>query len=702
MPKSGPAAKSPAPPAPASLGGGRKAIWLAGSVLLLATMAVYSNSFSVPFTFDDTGAIRDNPTIERLWPPWQALSPPGGLTVGGRPVLNLSFALNHALGGTGVTGYHALNLAIHILAGLILFGVIRRTLIRVGRVIPNPPHPTSTASNRRVMDGAPCVIAFAVALLWMLHPLQTESVTYLSQRAESLMGMFYLLTLYCFIRGVEGTVGAALRRDDNTASSGSGHKAPPTSRKRPGLSSRTWYAFSIVACLLGMGTKEVMVSAPLMVLLYDRTFVSGTFRTAWRERRTLYLGLVATWIPLALFVAGTAGRGGTAGFGGGVSGWTYALTQSQAVSRYLWLAFWPHPLVFDYGTAVVTQPAAALPFAAILLVLAAATLVALWRRPGLGFAGAWFFVILAPSSSIVPVATQTMAEHRMYLPLAAVSMLWVCGLHALLRRSALTLILTFILTPPLGWLTFHRNNDYRSSQAIWSDTVAKCPDNARAHSNLGFALFEAGRIPDAIAHLQRALQLQPDFAEVHNNLGNALIADGRADEAIPHFEAAFRLHFSPAEVYQNLGSALASAGRLEEAVVQYRVGLRLNPGFAEAHNNLGIALARLQRLREAATEFQEAVRLDPNNGQAWSNLGNVLLQLGRTSEAIAQYEESLRHLPDSVETHFNLGNALVRAGRIPEAQVQFEKVLELRPDFAPAQTMLARLRRIEQTASPPE
>ncbi len=702
MPKSGPAAKSPAPPAPASFWESRGGVWLAGSVLFLATLAVYLNSFSVPFTFDDTGAIRDNPTIQQLWPPWQALSPPGGLTVGGRPVLNLSFALNYALGGTGVAGYHALNLAIHVLAGLILFGVIRRTLIRVGRVIPNPPHPASTGPNRRVMDDAPCLIAFTVALLWALHPLQTESVTYLSQRAESLMGLFYLLTLYGVIRGAEGAVGAALRRDDNTASSGSGHKAPPTSRKRPGLSSRTWYGLSVVACLLGMATKEVMVSAPLMVLLYDRTFVSGTFRTAWRERRTLYLGLAATWIPLALFVAGTAGRGGTAGFGGGVSGWTYALTQSQAVSRYLWLALWPHLLVFDYGTAVVTQPAAALPFAAILLLLAAATLVALWRRPEVGFVGAWFFVILAPSSSIVPVATQTMAEHRMYLPLAAVIMLFVCGLHALMRRSALTLTLTFILTLPLGWLTFHRNNDYRSSQAIWSDTVAKCPDNARAHSNLGFALFEAGRIPDAIVHFQRALQLKPDYAEVHNNLGNALIADGRAGEAIPHFEAALRLNFSPAEVHHNLGSALASAGRLEEAIDQYRIGLRLNPGFSEAHNNLGIALARLQCPREAATEFQEAVRLDPNNGQAWSNLGNVLLQLGRTAEAIAPYEESLRHLPDSVESHFNLGNALVRAGRISEAQAQFEKVLELRPDFAPAQAMLTRLRRGEPAVRPRE
>jgi tetratricopeptide (TPR) repeat protein len=623
-------------------------------------IAVYSNSLSVPFTFDDPGAIVDNATIRQLWPPWQALTPPGGLTVAGRPVLNFSFALDYARGGTAVGGYHATNLVIHLLAVLALFGIVRRTL----RCVPCRSllaGDSSSGSRARSLPQANAV-ALAVALLWAVHPLQTESVTYLSQRAESLMGLFYLLTLYCFIRGVAAA--------------------------RPHL----WHGCAILTCLLGMATKEVMVSAPLIVLLYDRTFVSGSFREAWIRRRRLYLGLAATWILLAWLVAGEAGRGGTAGFGAGVSWPAYALTQCRAIPHYLRLAFWPHPLVLDYGTEVVHHAAAAAPFALLLALLAVGTLLALWRRPALGFAGAWFFAILAPTSSVVPVATQTIAEHRMYLPLAAVIALAVCGLHALMRRPGLTLVFTFALALPLGWLTVQRNADYRSALALWSDTVARCPDNARTHCNLGFALFEAGQLPEAIAHYQRALQLQPDYAEAHNNLGNALAAAGRPAEAAAQFREAQRLGFDPAEVHFNLANALAQSGQVGESLPEYQAALRQKPDLAAAHNNLGTALVRVQRIPEAAAEFQTALRLEPDNAQAHGNLGNALVELGRLPEAIAQYEEAVRLVPDSVENHFNLGNALARSGRWSEAAAQFEKTLELRPDFAPAQTMLARLR----------
>ena len=211
-------------------------------LVIAAGLFAYHDSFTGAFVFDDVPSIPENATIRHLWPIWQCLSPPHGdrVTVEGRPLINLSLALNYALGGYNVWGYHALNLTVHILAGLTLLGIVRRTLLQ-----PALRERFGTAANE---------LALVVALLWTLHPLQTESVTYIIQRAESIVGLFYLLTVYCFIRAVDSP------------------------------QCRLWYSLSVAACALGMASKEVMVSAPVMVLLYDRAFLSGSLRPRTASR----------------------------------------------------------------------------------------------------------------------------------------------------------------------------------------------------------------------------------------------------------------------------------------------------------------------------------------------------------------------------------------------------------------------------------
>ena len=509
-------------------------------VLIVAGLLAYHNSFTGPFVFDDLLSIPENQTIRHLWPIWQPLSPPhkGGITVGDRPIVNLSLAINYALGGYDVRGYHVLNLIIHILAGLTLLGVVRRTLLQ-----PKLRERFGAVANE---------LALAVAVLWTVHPLQTESVTYIIQRAESLMGLFYLLTLYCFIHAVESP--------------------------RPGF----WFAGSIVACALGMATKEVMVSVPLIVLLYDRTFVTGSFAQAWRRRWRWHAGLACTWIVAGWLALGGSGRGGTAGFGtGGILWWQYALTQCWALGHYLRLCLWPRGLVFEYGTGLITAPAEVIPYALTLAVLLAGTVLALVYRPQLGLLGAWFFLILAPSSSVVPVASQTIAEHRMYLPLAAVVVLVVMGIHAFAGRRSMPVFL--VLAVGLGFLTVQRNQDYRSKIAIWGDTVAKRPENPRAHNNLGNALWESGKTEEAIDHCEQALRLEPDFAEAHNNLGNALWQSGKIEEAIAHYEQALRIEPNFADAHYNLGNVLEQTGKIEQAIAHYEQALRIEPEYAEAH-----------------------------------------------------------------------------------------------------------------------
>jgi tetratricopeptide (TPR) repeat protein len=616
------------------------------TAIAVATIAAYHNSFAVPFVLDDHHVIERNPTIRTLWPLSVPLSPPvaDGITVGGRPLVNLTLAVNHAVGGTGVRGYHAANLAIHLLAGLALFGVVRRTLL----VCTGP-----------ALGGDALLPALAIALVWTLHPLQTAAVTYVTQRAEALVALLYLLTLYCFIRGAAA--------------------ATP----------RRWYALSAAACVLGMASKEVMVSAPLVVWLYDRTFVAGTFRAAWRRRRALYVGLFGSWLLLGYLVAGTAGRGGTAGLNTEVTWWAYALTQCEAVVRYLRLAFWPSPLVFDYGMHVVRDPFEVAAQAALLISLLAATLLAVVRWPALGFAGAAFFAILSPSSSVVPVATQTMAEHRMYLPLAVIVTLVVVGLHRSFGRAGV--LACFAWAAALGWLTVERNEDYRSERSLWEDTVAKMPSNARAHSNLAKALIDAGRRDEAFAHLVESVRLGPPLPGAHYNLGLILNGRGRKEEARAHYEAAVQLNPRYSEARINLGSLLMESGKVSDAMPHLEFAVGLAPDLAEAHFALANGLMLSGRLAEAAERYAEALRLKPDYAMAHANLGGLFSRMERPSEAAEHYARAIEIDPSYVWAHYNLGVLLLGMGRQAEASSHFEAALRIQPDFRAARQMLDRL-----------
>jgi tetratricopeptide (TPR) repeat protein len=472
------------------------------------------------------------------------------------------------------------------------------------------------------------------------------------------MGLWYLLTLYGFIRG------------STQAGKGGG-----------------WYLVSGAACLLGMATKEVMVSAPLVVLLYDRTFVAGTFREAWRRRRGYYLGLAATWLLLAALLAEGAGRGGTAGFGAGVTGWHYGLTQCRAVVHYLWLVVWPHPLVFDYGTGTVGSLGQVWPEALILLGLVGATVWALWRKPVWGFLGASFFAILAPSSSVVPVATQTIAEHRMYLPLAIPVALIVLGLHRLAGRGSL--VICGLLALGGSWLTVQRNHDYGTAERLWADTVVKFPANGRAHHELGKALFDQGRAGEALPYFQASIRLQPGVPEPHYNCGLALAALGRPAESMEEYRAALRLQPAYADAHNNLGIVLLAEGRPAEAEAEFRAAILNKPDYAKGYSNLADTLLELGRPGEAIDPARAAVRLDPAYVAARYNLGNALAETGQWAEAAAEYTGALRLQPDFPEGHNNLGNVLLQLDRVAEAIAEYEAALRLKPDYVDPRRNLA-------------
>ena len=620
---------------------------IAAGLLVLAALAAYHNSFSGPFVYDDIAAIKENPTIVDLSNLSAVLTPPNdsGITVNGRPMVNLSLALNYALGGTEVAGYHLVNLVIHVLAALALFGALRRTF-ELPRLRPRFGAPDTALP-----------LAFCIALLWTVHPLQTESVTYVVQRAESLVGLFYLVTFYCFLRSV--------------------------SSDRPAL----WQALAVLACFCGMTTKEVMASAPLLVLLLDRAAVSGTFRSAWQRHRRLYLGLAATWLPLAWLVAGTGNRGGTAGLGaGGISSWDYALTSALGLGKYLKLTFWPHPLVFDYGTAIEKDLLPVLPQGLLIVGLVIATGYALKRHPLLGFLGLWFFAILGPSSSFIPIATEPLAEHRMYLPLASVLTVVVIGVWSVIGRRSF--ILWVILAAGAGWLTVRRNVDYQSEMSLWRDTVNKYPSSARAHNNVGEILYRQEKFEEAIACFREAVRLLPNYIDALNNLGNSLSEQHQPAEALDPIGRALRFKPGHAASHNNYGNALYKLGRKDEAVAHYRDSVRFKPTFADAHNNLGVVLAEQGHVAEAILHYEEALRLKRDYVDAHYNYGNALNQSGRTAEAMTQFAETLRLKPTHAEANNNLGSILYQQGKLEAAKARYEAAVRLKRDYPDAENNL--------------
>ncbi len=634
-------------------------LWAAITIIGTGAL-VYLNSFKGQFLFDDQTFL-ENPSFHRFWP----LSP-SMLT---RPIVGFSLALNHAISGIDVWSYHAFNLTIHILASLVLFGVVRRTLL------------TDKLNER--FGQASTGLALSVALLWMVHPIQTESVTYVIQRAESMMGLFYLLTLYCAIRGFTSN------------------------------NSSRWYAAAVIACAVGTGSKQVIVTAPIIVLIYDFIFISDSLKESLRRRWGLYAGLVATWGLIAVMMLISKDADVSAGFGLKiVSTWDYFKSQFGVIAHYLRLAVYPDVLCLDYNWPVAKSLADVVPFAVIIIALILASIYGVFRGSPFGFLGIWFFLILAPTSSVMQIADLA-AERRMYLSLAAVVTLGVVGGYALLVRLAksgyrLQQIGVAVIAVLLAWfgsLTVRRNADYHSEIMMWADVLKKRPDNPRAHTNLGLRLAERGEADLALAHFQEALRINPNFVEAYNNTGMILANHGRGEEALPYFQEALRLRPNAKRAHFNIGQVLASQDKWDEAINQYEQELQVDPQFETAYLSIAMALEIQKKPAEAAARYRHALSIWPNWIDARLRLASLLLsdraaEVRDTKEAIQIAEETVRLTGRQHATALVVLAAVYAAqGRFQEAAMTAREAMERalasgQDDLAAA--ILRRLRKYEE------
>jgi tetratricopeptide (TPR) repeat protein len=487
---------------------------------------------------------------------------------------------------------------------------------------------------RGQFEGVAGVLALGGALIWAVHPLNTESVAYVTQRTESMMGFFYLATFYAALRYWNAKV--------------------PFSRA-------AWLLVATATSVLGMLSKEMMASAIAMVLLFERTFVAGSFRRAWQRSWPLYLGLAVGWLPI-LAINFHGPRTPLAGFHLGVPAHVWWLTQAKVLLIYLKLALWPWPLVIHYEVPYLESFKAAWPWLLGVALLAGATLAMVWRRTAVGFVGGWLFAVLSPTL-LIPMPGETLAERRMYVPLMAIVPLAVVGGFALFEwlvqrftsntirprpsRTALaaTAAATLALAAVFSMVSIRRLAAYRTELAVWQDAATYQPHDPLVQINLGTALASQGRSAEAIGHFNEALQLDPDprhahFSHAHFNLGRALAEMGRPREALEHYEQAVHAEPGFADAQYNFALSLSSAGRTGEAIEHFREAVRARPDFAAAHNNLAIALAGTGRTAEAISHFERALKFEPDC-EGFANLAFAYALMNRRSEALAAADKAV-------------------------------------------------------------
>src|SRR5262245_6028970 len=564
-------------------------------LLVLAGLLAYANCVSKTLIFDDDAWIVDQGTLD---------DPPAYIeSMKGRPLLALTNLLMHRFGRNNPIGHHVLNVLIHIAAGLTLYGVIRRALLRPrfgGRYASRAPY-----------------LAFAATLLWLVHPLQVQCVTYVIQRCESMAGLFYLLILYAVIRGDEA--GASGDQDQvNPASRGISGRILEHGKEIFGSSAFWWYALAVVSLVLGYASKEIMVTAPAAVLLFDRIFLAKSMRDLVRRRWVFYLFFLLTWGAITawnVFRATSAQSG--IGFGQEVvTPKKYALTEAGVILYYLQISVWPRGLAIDYqGWPWRETLTDAMPEAGIVAAMLLATAIFLFWRPALGYVCAWFFLILAPTSSILPIV-DAVFEHRMYLSLASVTILAVFLGDWLLRTVGLGALRPYALAAAaiaLGVLTHLPTEDYRSRAVAWEVAVNRMPNSVRARANYAQGLIVDDRPAEVVPVLERALEITPhdptslvNLAAAHEQLGNfAAAADyyRRLRGYYPNDWKNWRMH----------GSALLVIEDWEGAEEAFRKAIERDDSPAELHYSRAAALFALGRDGEAEDELRAATARD----EAW-------------------------------------------------------------------------------------
>ena len=618
-------------------------------IVCAAVFAAYHHSLTGPFCFDDVANIRHNRAIrmeqfsvDALWMAMQE-SPAGN-----RPVANATFAVNYWLGKYHTAGWHVVNIAVHAVTGCLVYWFALLTASLASR---KPDDTDEPAPNH-------FPAALVAALIWTLHPLQVQGVTYIVQRMTSLSTAFFMLTLCLYIVG----------------------------RRRTGRNIAIFVAAGL-SWLLAMGSKEIAITLPAIILLYEWFFFQALSRD-WAMRHAKYLSVVAVLIIVAawFYLGGDPWNSLHRRFETRDFTMTERLfTEWRILIFYLSLIACPLPsrLNLDHditlSTSLFTPVTTAISLVCLAALLVAGVLLAKRHRL-LAFAIFWFFINSALESTVIPL--ELIFEHRMYLVSIAIVVAVVITAKTLIRQRHVRIILAVAVVVALAAGTYRRNLDWRDVETLWTDCAKKSPDKARPQYNLGlFYSKYPNKLDLAIELQERALKADPDHADAHNNLGFIYTEKGQFRDAISHFEHAVNSQDDHWEAHRNLGSALLQLNRHEEALPHFRKSLALNSGNADTRTNYATALLRGSQAAEAAKEFQAALKRDSKALSAMLGLSKALVALNRRGQAIKVLKQAATIHPGSTMLYNNLGILKAQDKRFADAAADFARAIELDSTF---------------------
>jgi tetratricopeptide (TPR) repeat protein len=552
--------------------------------------------------------------------------------------------VQHAIWGFDPLPYHLVNIAMHTTCAILLWQVLRRLNVRA---------------------------AWLGAALWALHPVQVESVAWITELKNTQSCFFYLLTVLFFLKWqASGASGGRSRAE--------GH-----------------FVLALLCAALAITSKTSTVMLPVVLGLcwwwLDR-------RWRWRNLVRLAPFLLISAVASVWTIWDQKHHIGARGPDWAQSWPERAVNAGRIIWFYLGKLLWPHPLIFIYPrwTIDASHLVAYLPVLAAIFMLFVLWLNRNGRPRPVFFAFAYFLVSLFPVLGFFNVyffRYSFVGDHFQYLAsmgpvvAAAAGLSGLCGLFKP-RHPFLEPALGGALLAILGMLTWRECGTYADSETLWRNTIAKNPNACLAYNNLGTLQSEKGQVDEAVADFNKALEINPGFFEAHNNLGKELLRAGQVDEAMDHFSRAVELAPTSAVSHYNLGDALLRKGQLDAAIVQFQKAVEIQADSPEAHNNLGIALMRSGRLAEALEHYQIALAINPASAISHYNLGGTLLRMGQLDEAIVQFRKAVEIQPDYPEAHNYLGSTLAQKGLVDEAIAQFKETLRFKPDDPDAKKQL--------------
>jgi len=653
--------------------------------IVVLCLIIYSNTFHVPFFFDDESSIVQNNVIKSL--DNFLLNSNGYNHSPMRFIGYLTFALNYKFGGLHVTGYHIFNLAVHIINALLVYALVVLTCRT-----PYFMDQGAGIIGEKTFD--PRFLAVFTALLFASHPVQTQAVTYIVQRLTSLATMFYLLSLIFFIK---------FRFSQESIRPSKGKTL-------------SFYFLMLVMIILAMKTKEIAFTLPIVIVLYEFFF----FRITTRRNLLIFVPILLTLLIIPLVLLSINRPIGevlsdvtdVTNVEQEITRWDYLLTQFSVIATYIRLLFLPVNLNLDYDYPIYHSffsPRVLFSFLFLLCMFLGAIALFIKSRKGsdpglrlISFGIAWFFITLSVESTVIPLR-DVIYEHRVYLPSVGFLIAAVAGvmivrgaegkISVYLEKSLIPIVGAVVLVFSVA--TFSRNMVWQDDVRFWEDVVKKSPGKARPYHNLGLAFYKKGRLEDAIRNYQMSLKIYPNSFKAHNVLGVAYVQQGRFEEAIRELQTAVRLDPDYAEAYYNLGNIYGKEGRFEEAIRELQTAVRLDPDYAKAYDNLGLIFTIMNRFEDALVEFRTALNINPDAPNVRFNLGTLYLKMDRVEESIQEYLIAVKLQPDFTEARNNLGTLYAKLGRLEEAISEFQTNIQINPDDARAHYNIALLYRAQ-------